>query len=183
MPQLDGYEYVPFPFDALSPQSGELTWIKEFEDSPVEGAVIEFPIPYAALPGDTEHWSSIDPERGTTLTLEAPLPLLPTSKLAGSAFNAEDGNPEAFSGSVYLGDRHHPIDLYNLAFADTRSGLTLTVHCLVLFTFEGISAGDDVEYDDTEWKFSAPITVRNDAHNYREGPSPSAFRRILRLFK
>ncbi|MBV7259942.1 hypothetical protein [Erythrobacter crassostreae] len=178
MTHLDGYEDIPFPFEKLSPQEGELTWIKEFEDSLIEGAVLEFPILHAELPGDLTDWTIIDRDRGTTLSLEATLPFRTAEDLAGSEFRPERENLEAFTGSVYLGDRHHLIDLHRIAFEKSGEGLIVTCDCLVALTNEGLGAGDDIEYDDTEWSFSAPLSVKEQIHNYRAGKSPTIAGRV-----
>jgi hypothetical protein len=59
--------------------------------------------------------------------------------LAGKSFEFPT-NPHAgyIDGSIYLGNAHHPIDVFSLHFSESRDGqLTLIVKGVYVFDFEG----------------------------------------------
>ncbi len=169
----------PFPFEKLSIQTGSLVWLKEFEDSPIEGAAIEFDLPFVHLHRNEDEWPVIDRYMGSTVSFEAPLPFLATKDLIGRVFGPSSDTVEEYHGSVYLGDRHQPIDLNGVVLTGSEQALVASVDCTVKFSRVGLQDEDDVDYSDTDWSFSAPLVVQSKIHNYRIGRSPSMLRRAF----
>lgn len=180
MPKLKGLDYIPFPFEKLCPQPGTLTWLREFEDSPIEGFVLEFPIPPVVLFGDDEDEDYRAIDQTVTLTLEAKSPHLPWEALVGTEIVNADLKSSDFGGSIYLGWRHHGIELRRVNFRGCANGsLTADIDCRVCFTDEGLAAGEGLEFDDSEWRFSAPVVVQERIQSYRTRDTRPILRRMF----
>lgn len=167
MPKLEGIIYRPFPFELLKPQTGVLTWMLGYDDTPVKGLVLEFPIPEVALPGDDLDEGYTAMEGPTRLQIEAPILFDSMEGLDGAECQVQVPNPPDFGGSIYLGWRHHGIDLRRLRL-HSRDGnrLIADVDCRVNFTYEGLDAGENAEFDDGDWQFSAYVVVQTPVQSY-----------------
>lgn len=174
MPRMPNMKYIDFPVEKLVPQPGTLTWLCEFEGDPVTEAALEFPVPHQPIAGDEEYEAIIDADRGTNLTVEFPIPHMSEAELDGFQFTATGEASQKFGGSIYLQSRHHGIDVRSASFQKTDDGiLSVTVNCRLFFTHEGLSGGENIEYADVDWTFSAPLSVQERVHNFRAGKRPS----------
>lgn len=127
---------VPFPVDRLVPLPGTISF-NEF------GASIELPLARFELEqhGPVETAIRIDCIRLQVNSL---------ADLAGQIVyfsrNPADDAPE---GSIYI-LRHHPADLLSMRFNSvSRDRLEAEIEVEVVFSFEGLAAGETREYEDT----------------------------------
>ncbi|MBX9729363.1 MAG: hypothetical protein K2X31_10685 [Sphingopyxis sp.] len=118
------------------------------------GWSIELQLEPFALPGH--------PDIRTKMLIDCiTLPSEDIAQLAGQFLKfpkaSEANAPE---GSAYIGYHHHPVDLLALQFGPVR-GDTVDVRLAVgiAFSFEGLGAGDGIEYGDTGGEFEATLTL------------------------
>ena len=167
MPKLEGITYRPFPFELLKPQTGTLTWMLGYDDLPVKGLVLEFPIPEVALPGDDLDEGYAAMKGPTLMRIEAPILFTSIEGLDSAECQETVPNPPDFGGSIYLGWRHHGIDLRRLRLHSLNGNtLTADVDCRVFFTHEGLGADESAEFDDGDWQFSANVVVQAPIQSY-----------------
>ena len=79
----------------------------------------------------------------TSIRLDAiDLPSNLLGELAGKFFEFPTNPHEGYiDGSIYLGNRHHPVDVSSLHFSKARDGqLTLIVRGVYVFDFEGVGS-------------------------------------------
>ena len=180
MAKLNGLDYFAFPFDKLGVEAGELTWCREFEDSPVEGFDLEFKVPAVPLPGDDPDDGYRAMEDAVALSLSVRHPFVAIGELEGKVIDNNGLPATDCGGNIYLGSRHHDIDVLRIAFRDLEADrLQVDVSCRVFFTHGGLGAGEKCEFDDTDWNFSAPVVVQDEIHTYRTGQSPSMLSRAI----
>jgi hypothetical protein len=137
---------IKFPMQLLRPGEGTITknqfgWSIELPLEPfalptLQDISTKFLIDCIALPSD-------DLEQLTGQLVKFPR-------------GSEPGTPE---GSVYIGYHHHPIDLLALQFGPTLGDkVDVRLALGIAFSFEGLSAGDGIEYGDTAGEFQATLT-------------------------
>lgn len=59
--------------------------------------------------------------------------------MAGKTFEFPVNDEESIDGSIYLDDRHHPVDVTQMRFVQSRDeGLKIIVSGTYIFEFEGL---------------------------------------------
>ena len=127
-----------FPIASLQADKGL------FGPHPLEGYFIRIPIAFFSLEAESIN---------TAVRLDCVV--LPTSNLqtlSGSTHSFPTNPDDGFiDGSIYIGSRHHPIDVHEIKFAATDGkSIKATIACEIDFGFEGLN-----DFEKTTWKFEA----------------------------
>jgi len=135
---------VPFPVDVLKPIRGTA--------KPDADAIdIQIPFEPFALPAIGEIRTKLWIE---STELPRSVSALSCRRLALPS-NPEPGYVDA---SMYIEHRHHIVDIHQIAFGERRADtLPATFTCTILFSVEGLTGGENIEYADTPWQFTCLI--------------------------
>jgi hypothetical protein len=138
---------VGFPLKKLSPENGRLSF-NDFVAS------IEIPLKPFKLP----HYGRVE----TSILLDCiNLPSQDIGSLSGCSFEFPPNPAEGYvDGSIYIGHRHHPVDLLALSFG-LANGNIVTAKLAVGFAFssEGLAADEGAEYGDIGWLFETELIL------------------------
>jgi hypothetical protein len=129
-----------FPTALLQPENGF------FGPHPLEGYFIRVPLkPFELLEEMVETSARLDC---------VSLPTNDLSALAGQTLPLPvDSDEDPIDGSIYIGNRHHPIDVYEITFgqADDTS-IHAAIGCDIDFEVEGLE-----DFEKTAWKFEVRL--------------------------
>ncbi len=136
---------IKFPMQLLRPREGTIS-LNQF------GWSIELPLEPFTLPNH--------PDIETKMLIDCiALPSDDIAELAGQLLKfPKPSEADAPEGSVYIGYHHHPVDLLALQFGPMLGDrVDVRLALGIAFSFEGLSAGDGIEYGDTGGEFQVTL--------------------------